>query len=60
MSELDTRQAAELLGYSRDYFVDIVCKKPGFPRPYKAPTPWKRRWLQSDLLRWAQGQRKAA
>jgi predicted DNA-binding transcriptional regulator AlpA len=55
MAELDPTQASQLLGYSREYFVKVVCKRRDFPKPSTNCSPRKRRWRMADVMRFKEG-----
>lgn len=46
-------QAAEYLGYNRQYFMQYISKKPDFPDMRKSSTRKYPRWLKVDILQWA-------
>ena len=55
MAELDATQASAILGYSREYFVKVVCKRRDFPKPSTKCSPRKRRWRMGDVVRFKEG-----
>jgi hypothetical protein len=57
MAELDATQASQILGYSREYFVKVVCKRRDFPKPSTNCSPRKRRWRMGDVVRFKEGVR---
>lgn len=55
MSEMNTTQIAEFLGYSPKYVRDVLCKRPDFPKPCQNISNRKRRWRFDEILRFKRG-----
>ena len=56
MSEIDTSQIAQLLGYSRKHVTDRLVKQPNFPKPCQNNSPKKRRWRFDEVLKFKRGE----
>ena len=55
--EYDATQAAAMLGYSREYYVKCVTKRPDHPKPSQNCSPKKRKWRVVELQRFKEGKR---
>jgi hypothetical protein len=46
-----------MLGYSREYYVKCVTKRPDHPKPSQNCSPKKRKWRVVELQRFKEGKR---
>jgi predicted DNA-binding transcriptional regulator AlpA len=53
---IDTKDIAELLGYSREYVTDRVTKREDFPVPVLRLSRKAVRWSAADVRAWLEGQ----
>jgi predicted DNA-binding transcriptional regulator AlpA len=57
MSEIDSAMAAQILGISRQHFVDRISKRADFPKPVTLISRKTVRWRYADVLRFKEGKR---
>ena len=57
---IDSQKAAELLGVTREHFTDRLSKRPDFPPPVINFSQRSRKWMLSDVLKWARGSQPLA